>query len=232
MLVPQSPHRKNTTTSGSFTPRHGTVIPLTAEETSTLIEAFPTDTLNFTPKGANNLNIKQNNLEINSSSIFIPVKIGTDISDFDPQLYGEVGTTVSPQGTQDFSKGAISYTFSNTSGSKIYTVTVEAEANPILPDFHADPEVLFSKQTGKFYVYPTTDGISGWGGYTFNVFSSPDLVHFSDEGTILNLKDENSVPWADGNAWAPCIEEKWMDGKWKYFFYFSGNNTSIKKQLE
>ncbi|MDE6402765.1 MAG: family 43 glycosylhydrolase, partial [Muribaculaceae bacterium] len=29
--------------------------------------------------------------------------------------------------------------------------------------------------------------------------------------------------WADGNCWAPAIEEKVIDGKYKYFLYFSGN---------
>ncbi|MBQ5505537.1 MAG: family 43 glycosylhydrolase, partial [Prevotella sp.] len=72
--------------------------------------------------------------------------------------------------------------------------------NPIIPDFHADPEVLFSQKTGRFYVYPTTDGYDGWGGYTFDVFSSPDLVHFTNEGTILNLKSGGNVPWSIGNA--------------------------------
>jgi Beta-xylosidase len=39
---------------------------------------------------------------------------------------------------------------------------------------------------------------------------------------MLDLKSDQ-VPWADGNAWAPCIEEKLVGGKYKYFFYYSGN---------
>src|SRR5574344_1973525 len=221
---------KNTTTSGTFTPRHGTVLPLTADETAALMAAYPTSSLAYTPAGASNINIKQNNVEIGSSTIFIPVEQGTDISNFDPQLYGSLGTKVTPSGAQDFSNGAVNYTFSNTGGSATYAVTIEADANPILPLFHADPEVLFSKKTGRFYVYPTTDGYTGWGGYTFDAFSSPDLVHFTNEGTMLNLSSGGDVSWASGNAWAPCIEEKWMDGQWKYFFYFSGNNTSLNKK--
>ena len=27
----------------------------------------------------------------------------------------------------------------------------------------------------------------------------------------------------DGNAWAPCIEEKLVGDQYKYFFYYSGN---------
>ena len=58
----------------------------------------------------------------------------------------------------------------------------------------------------------------------FNVFSSDDLTNWKDEGTILDLSTDQ-VSWADGNAWAPCIEEKMIDGQYKYFFYFSGNSV-------
>lgn len=94
--------------------------------------------------------------------------------------------------------------------------------NPVLPGFHADPEILYSHQTQKYYIYSTTDGQPGWGGWYFTVFSSTDLKTWQDEGVMLDLKSEQ-VPWADGNAWAPCIEEKKVDGKYKYFFYYSGN---------
>lgn len=94
--------------------------------------------------------------------------------------------------------------------------------NPILPGFHADPEILHSKQTGKYYIYSTTDGQPGWGGWYFTVYSSTDLKDWKDEGVMLDLRS-TQVSWANGNAWAPCIEEKLIDGKYKYFFYYSGN---------
>lgn len=94
--------------------------------------------------------------------------------------------------------------------------------NPVLPGFHADPEVLYSKQTKKYYIYSTTDGVTGWGGWYFTVYSSHDLQKWSDRGIMLDLQSEQ-VPWANGNAWAPAIEEKLIDGKYKYFFYYSGN---------
>lgn len=94
--------------------------------------------------------------------------------------------------------------------------------NPVLPGFHADPEVLYSKQTNKYYIYSTTDGVTGWGGWYFTVYSSHDLQKWSDRGIMLDLHSEQ-VPWANGNAWAPAIEEKLIDGKYKYFFYYSGN---------
>ena len=76
-------------------------------------------------------------------------------------------------------------------------------SNPILPEFHADPEILYSKMTGKYYIYSTTDGYERWGGWTFNVFSSPDLKRWTDEGQVLDVKSEQ-VKWAMGNAWAPA----------------------------
>lgn len=95
-------------------------------------------------------------------------------------------------------------------------------ANPILPDFHADPEILFAKGTGKYYIYSTTDGQPGWGGWYYTVFSSDDLADWKYEGIALDLKSDQ-VSWADGNAWAPAIEERMVDGKYLYFLYFSGN---------
>ena len=107
----------------------------------------------------------------------------------------------------------------------------ELPQNPVLPGFHADPEVLYSKQTGKYYIYSTTDGQPGWGGWYFTAFSSPDLKDWTYEGVILDLRSPQ-VPWANGNAWAPAIEEKLIDGKYKYFFYYSGNpNDNSGKQI-
>lgn len=79
--------------------------------------------------------------------------------------------------------------------------------NPVLQGFHADPEILYSHQTKKYYIYSTTDGQSGWGGWYFTVFSSDNLKDWKDEGVMLDLKSDQVI-WADGNAWAPCIEEK------------------------
>lgn len=98
----------------------------------------------------------------------------------------------------------------------------ELPNNSILPGFHADPEILYAQKTKQYYIYSTTDGQPGWGGWYFTVFSSPDLKTWKDEGTMLDLKSEQ-VPWANGNAWAPCIEEKLINGAYKYFFYYSGN---------
>lgn len=96
----------------------------------------------------------------------------------------------------------------------------EIPNNPVLPGFYADPDVMYSKQTGKYYIYPTSDGFDGWGGYYFKTFSSDDLRVWKDEGVILDLKKD--VSWADRNAWAPCIIEKKGKGKkYTYYYYFT-----------
>lgn len=101
-------------------------------------------------------------------------------------------------------------------------VSVNA-SNPVLPGFHADPEVLYAEKTGKYYIYSTTDGVPGWGGSAFSVFSSPDLQTWTDEGVMLDAAGDQ-VPWASGNAWAPAIEEvRQPDGSYKYYFYFSAH---------
>ena len=105
------------------------------------------------------------------------------------------------------------------------TLCVQANAqkwsgNPILMGFHADPEVMYSHQTNRYYIYSTTDGTPGWGGWFFTCFSSEDLTNWRYESMNLNLPRDTR--WASGNAWAPAIEEKLVDGKYKYFFYYSG----------
>lgn len=95
-------------------------------------------------------------------------------------------------------------------------------ANPVLPGFHADPEILYSRQTGKYYIYSTSDGYAHWGSWYLTAYSSTDLKSWTPEGVVLDLRSPQ-VTWANGNAWAPAIEEKLIDGKYKYFLYYSGN---------
>ncbi len=104
-------------------------------------------------------------------------------------------------------------------------------ANPVLPQFHADPDILLSEKTGKYYIYSTTDGFPGWGGTYYTCYSSDNLRDWKYEGVALDAATE-SIPWADGNLWAPAIEEKKIDGKYKYFLYFSAKpKGSEAKQI-
>lgn len=91
--------------------------------------------------------------------------------------------------------------------------------NPVLEGYYADPEVLYSNKTGKYYIYPTSDGFDGWSGNYFKTFSSDNLTDWKDEGIIVDLRKD--VSWANRNAWAPCIVEKKIKGKYQYFYYFT-----------
>ena len=145
---------QNTETKGKFTPRHGTIIPITRAEKERLLQAFPN------------------------------------------------------------------------------------HDQPILSGFHADPEVLYSNQTKKYYIYSTTDGTPGWGGHDFSVFSSTNLKDWTDEGKMLDVKGDQ-VKWATGNAWAPAIIEVKASGRknaeaaggaYKYYFYFSAHNPQSNRK--
>ena len=102
----------------------------------------------------------------------------------------------------------------------LVTVGASAQRNPILPEMHADPEVL--ADGGRYYIYSTTDGAPGWGGYYFTCYSSKNLKTWQYEGIILDLKKDTR--WARGNAWAPAIERK----NGKYYFYYSGDQGERK----
>ena len=104
--------------------------------------------------------------------------------------------------------------------------------NPILPGFHADPEILYSNKTGKYYIYSTTDGIPGWGGYKYYVYSSADLKTWKNEGVALDASTDQ-ISWANGNLWAPAaVEVKQKNGSYKYYLYFSARpNDNGRKQM-
>ena len=74
-----------------------------------------------------------------------------------------------------------------------YVSTASIQRNPLFPGYYADPEILYSEQTQKYYVYPTTDGIPGWGGTSFKAFSSADLKTWKEERVVLDLRQ---VSWA------------------------------------
>ncbi len=104
--------------------------------------------------------------------------------------------------------------------------------NPILPGFHADPEILYSNKTGKYYIYSTTDGKPGWGGYDYYVYSSADLKTWKNEGVALDASTDQ-ISWANGNLWAPAaVEVKQKNGSYKYYLYFSARpNDNGRKQI-
>ncbi|WP_339738894.1 family 43 glycosylhydrolase [uncultured Sunxiuqinia sp.] len=206
--------------SMKFHPRHGTVMPITGKELKRLISQWGRfDDLLIDAQSAS---LKKQNVVINGNekTIYLPVKRGTDLSAFDPEFSAWPGIDFQPKGAQNFSGGAVEYIFSiEGKGEVVYQVSASEDHNPVLEGFYADPDILYSEKTGKYYIYPTSDGFMNWSGTYFKVFSSDNLVDWTDEGVILDLKTD--VSWTDRNAWAPCIIEKKIDGEYKYFYYFT-----------
>ena len=100
------------------------------------------------------------------------------------------------------------------------TSPAKAQKNPILPEWHADPEIICDG--GRYYIYSTTDGQPGWGGHYFTCYSSKNLRDWRYEGITLDL--HRDTEWAKGNAWAPCIVKK----NGKFYFYYSGDQGERK----
>ena len=206
--------------SMNFAPRHGTVMPITGDELKRLIAQW--GTLDDLLVDARSSALKKNNVYTNNQNktIYLPVKHGTDLSRFDPEFKAFPGISCNPAGPQDFTKGAVDYTFEmEGKGKEVYRISASEDHNPVLEGYYADPEILYSEKTGKYYLYPTSDGFKNWAGNYFKVFSSDNLVDWKDEGVILDLKKD--VSWANRNAWAPCIVEKKINGEYKYFYYFT-----------
>ncbi|WP_306597589.1 family 43 glycosylhydrolase [Labilibaculum euxinus] len=206
--------------SMNFHPRHGTVMPITDKELKLLVSTYSNyDDLLVDAKSPV---LKKNNVCFKSEdkTIYLPVKTGADMNHFDPEFKAFSGISYSPKGPQDFSKGSVKYTFKiDGKESQSFEVSVSEDHNPVLEGYKADPDILYSEKTGKYYIYPTSDGFNNWSGYQFSVFSSDNLVDWTDEGVIIDLKKD--VSWANRNAWAPCIVEKKIDGQYKYFYYFT-----------
>lgn len=205
--------------SMNFHPRHGTVLPITTAEYVRLLKQWmrPEDVV----MSVTDPNIRKINVELDTlkHQVILPVSPGVDPNSIKPQFLSMPGISVKA-GAGSFASGPVPYTVSVTGRKPAqFSVVVKEVKNPILPGYYADPEVLYSNKTGKYYVYPTSDGFNGWSGTYFKTFSSPDLQHWKDEGVILDLPKD--VSWGKRNAWAPCIVEKKINGQYKYFYYFT-----------
>ena len=91
--------------------------------------------------------------------------------------------------------------------------------------FFADPQVV--AEGGKYYIFPTTDGHSGWAGYQIHAFESEGLVTWEDKGVVVDLKDQkldgsedtSILPERTSKAWAPAFAAR----NGRFYLYFSGN---------
>ncbi len=144
---------------------------------------------------------------------------GTDLSTLDATITMD-GNASAELTSGTWADGEVTITYGGT--TEVWKVTAEDRGNPVLNGYYADPNITVFGDT--FYIYPTTDGGSGWNSTYFKAFSSKDLVNWKDEGVILKLGD---VSWSSGvYCWAPTIAEK----NGKYYFYYSGEdkNSSTK----
>lgn len=203
-----------------FHPRHGTVLPITKKEYNLLKTKWFSVEKTFS--NLNSTSVKKINIVIDAENkkVTLPVLPGTDITHFNPEFARDKTYRICPKKALDFSKGPVTYKL-KIKGQKTlkYSVELIENHNPVLAGLYADPDVLYSEKTGKYYIYPTSDGFDGWSGTYFKCFSSPDLINWTDEGKIITLGNE--VKWANRNAWAPCIVEKKINGEFKYFYYFT-----------
>lgn len=163
-----------------------------------------------------------------TSSVTLPVTPGTDVTALEPDFQVVSTSTVAPQvsGPVDLS-GQRTFTVTAQDGaSRDWTVRAVEMRSPVLPGLYADPNIAHFGDT--YYLYATSDGVAGWGGKDFYVWTSKDLVDWERSAQpILTLDGANGdVPWASGNAWAPTIIER--DGK--YYFYFSGHNPTYNRK--
>lgn len=203
-----------------FHPRHGTVLPITQQELDRLMAKWYRPVAVLT--GAKAKAIKTNNIVLDTAKAIIdlPVNEGTNLKAFDPEFLSMPGITISPRAPYDFTKGPVKIKLTAVGkAAQTFILTASINHNPVLNGYYADPEILYSNKTSKYYLYPTSDGFTGWSGTYFKTFSSPDLVNWKDEGVILDLPKD--VSWAKRNAWAPTIAEKKVNGTYQYFYYFT-----------
>ncbi|MFJ8820330.1 family 43 glycosylhydrolase [Streptomyces sp. NPDC102467] len=149
-----------------------------------------------------------------SGSVVLPVEPGTDLRRLRPEFTLAPGARISPaSGRRTDLRKPVTYTVTSADGAKRkWRVSAVELRTPVLPGFHADPNIVAFG--GTYYIYGTTDGFDGWSGTRFSVWSSRNLVDWTDRGVILDLGKD--VSWAESRAWAPTIAER--DGR--YFFYY------------
>jgi hypothetical protein len=206
--------------SMNFHPRHGTVLSITKNEAARLVSKWgrAVDVIS----SATNKTIRPINIKIDTANqtIDLPTQPGTSLTKYNPGFIAFPGVKIKPAGVKDFTNGPVEYSIKiNQQPTQKWLVNANVNHNPVLTGYYADPDILYSDKTKKYYIYPTSDGFENWSGTYFKTFSSANLVNWKDEGVILDLNKD--VSWAKKNAWAPCIIEKKINGKYKYFYYFT-----------
>ena len=110
------------------------------------------------------------------------------------------------------------------------------ENNPLLTNSYAcDPYAM--EYNGRLYVYMTNDtqqyeatnreGANTYGHIqSMHIISTDDMVNWTDHG-VYQIAGENGIcNWA-GCCWAPCAVHKTVDGKEKFYIYFTNGGWQI-----
>ena len=93
--------------------------------------------------------------------------------------------------------------------------------NPIIRHMYtADPSARVFNDT--LWIYPSHDRDTArwWDMEDYHVFSTTDMVNYTDHGMALHLRN---ITWADKYAWAPDAIER----NSKYYFYFPTDQDNI-----
>ncbi|MET0466637.1 MAG: glycoside hydrolase family 43 protein [Chitinophagaceae bacterium] len=95
--------------------------------------------------------------------------------------------------------------------------------NPIIQTIYtADPAALVHKDTLFLYTGHDEDGSTWFTMKDWHVYSTTDMVNWTDRGSPLSLK---TFKWATQDAWAShCIER---DGK--FYWYVCVKDTTVKR---
>lgn len=115
------------------------------------------------------------------------------------------------------------------------------ENNPLLTNsYAADPAVM--EYDGRIYVYMTNDSqhyekgnrsdTNSYGHIqSLHIISTDDMVNWTDHGTFqiaaANADDSFGVAKWAGCCWVPCTVHKKIDGKDKFFIYFTNGGYQI-----
>jgi len=93
--------------------------------------------------------------------------------------------------------------------------------NPVITHIYtADPSARVFNDTLFLYPSHDRDHAQWWDMTDWHVFSTTDMVHWTDHGVALSLDD---ISWAEKYAWAPdCIEKGG-----RYYFYYPTDQAHI-----
>jgi len=101
--------------------------------------------------------------------------------------------------------------------------------NPILPVQHFVPDAEARQWAdGRMYIYGSYDisGDTDYCSYEYRVFSSADLVTWTDHGvSFRSTGPDSDVPWAEAPLYAPdCI---YKDGLYYLYFCLADNSEGV-----